>query len=40
MCVTSKPSSSVIDFFDHCGENFKTEDDRNHINVGPRRTML
>jgi hypothetical protein len=32
MCVTSKPSSSVIDFFDHCSEIFKTEEDRNHIN--------
>jgi hypothetical protein len=32
MCVISKPSNSVIDFFDYCSENFKTEDDRNHIN--------
>jgi hypothetical protein len=32
MCITSKPSSSIIDFFDHCNENFKTEDDCNHIN--------
>jgi hypothetical protein len=32
MCITSKPSSSVIEFFDHGSENFKTEDDRNHIN--------
>jgi hypothetical protein len=28
----SKPNSSVIDFFDHCSEIFKIEDDRNHIN--------
>jgi hypothetical protein len=32
MRVTSRPSNSVIDFFDHCSENFKTEDDHNHIN--------
>jgi hypothetical protein len=32
MCVISKSSNSVIDFFDHCSEIFKTEDDRNHIN--------
>jgi hypothetical protein len=32
MCITIKPSNNVIDFFDHCSENFKTEDDRNHIN--------
>jgi hypothetical protein len=32
MCITSKPSSSVIDFFYHCSEIFKTEDDRIHIN--------
>jgi hypothetical protein len=32
MCVTSKHSSSVIDFFDHCSEIFKTDEDRNHIN--------
>jgi hypothetical protein len=32
MCVTSKSNSNVIDFFDHCSEIFKTEDDCNHIN--------
>jgi hypothetical protein len=32
MCIISKLSSSVIDFFDHCSENFKIEEDRNHIN--------
>jgi hypothetical protein len=32
MCVISKPSSNVIDFFDYCSEILKTDDDRNHIN--------